>query len=127
MQGDIEIFVGDVTDVEARVYVRYRGTHVDSGAGTEPIVLRGALRGPYCETARTLPAEFAFHETGTGPGLVVEAVVPDPCMWSSELPHLYHVVVEARQGERVIAEYRDKIGLRRLAPRRPVDFAPGTG
>ena len=58
---------------------------------------------------------------------MAEVVVSDPCLWSAEMPHLYHVQVEARQGERVVAEYRGEIGLRRLAPRRPVDFAPGTG
>ena len=54
---------------------------------------------------------------------MAEAVVTDPCMWSPEMPHLYHVDVEARQGEQVVAEYHGTIGLRRLAPRRPVDFA----
>jgi hypothetical protein len=43
------------------------------------------------------------------------------------MPHLYQADVEARQGEKLIAEYHGTIGLRRLAPRRPVDFAPGTG
>jgi hypothetical protein len=43
------------------------------------------------------------------------------------MPHLYNVDVEARAGERFVAEYHGKIGLRRMAPRRPVDFAPGTG
>jgi len=125
-------------------------------------MLCGTLRGPYCEGARTLPAEFAFRHvetkslsqnrlrrggqahfapktpqnepvpdgSGIGSkegGLTAEAVVTDPCMWSADVPHLYEVVVEARQGEQVIAEYRGKIGLRRLAPRRPVEFAPGTG
>ena len=59
--------------------------------------------------------------------VVAEAVVTDPCMWSAEMPHLYDVDVEARRGERVVAEHHGKIGLRRMAPRRPVDFAPGTG
>ena len=47
--------MGDVTDMEARVIARYRG------AGSR-IVLRGTLRGPFCEKARTLPAEFAFRD-----------------------------------------------------------------
>jgi hypothetical protein len=120
MSAEIEIVVGDVSDVEARIYARYHGA-------IEGIVLRGTLRGPYCESCHTLPAEFVFRDVGKGNPAIVEAAVTDPCMWSAELPHLYHVDVQALQGERVIAEYREVIGLRRLSPRRPVDFAPGTG
>jgi hypothetical protein len=118
MSSDIEIIVGDVTDVEARVIARYHGTQ--SGAK-----LRGTLRGPFCEKARTLPAEFVFRRTGKE--AQVETLVPDPCMWTLEMPHLYQADVEAWQGEQLVAEYHGTIGLRRLAPRRPVDFAPGTG
>ena len=115
----IEISVGDVTDMEATVRARFLG----DGIAT----LRGTLRGPFCEKGRTLPAEFEFRSFGTGNGVQVETVVPDPCMWTPEMPHLYQADVEARQGEKLIAEYHGTIGLRRLAPRRPVDFAPGTG
>jgi beta-galactosidase/beta-glucuronidase len=121
MIGEIEIVVGDITDVEAHLFARYVG-----GPG---VVLNGTLRGPICEKARTLPADFAFRtvKTDEDNGLMAEAVVTDPCMWTEELPHYYQVDVEARQGERVLAEYHGQVGLRRLAPRRPVDFAPGTG
>jgi hypothetical protein len=121
MGGSIEISVGDVTDMEARVIARWAGED-ETG---DPVVLSGTMRGPYCETARTLPAEFLFRDLGRE--AQAEAVVSDPCMWLAEMPHLYHVDVVARCGERVVAEYRGEIGLRRLAPRRPVDFAPGTG
>ena len=120
MSSNIEILVGDVTDVEARVIARYAGA-------TKDVVLRGTLRGPFCEKGRTLPAEFEFRSSGTGNGAQVETLVSDPCMWTPEMPHLYQADVEARQGEKLIAEYHGTIGLRRLAPRRPVDFAPGTG
>ena len=116
----IEIFTGDVSDVEARVYAPYHGP-------AEGVALRGTLRGPYCENNRTLPAEFAFRDLTENKIARAEVVVPDPCMWSAEMPHLYQVDVEAVQDSRVIAEYHGEIGLRRLAPRRPVDFAPGTG
>jgi hypothetical protein len=104
MSNPVEIFVEDVNDVEARVYARY------VGAASANIVLRGTLRGPYCETTHTLPAKFSFRPTeGAAEAL---ALVPDPCTWSPELPHLYQVDVEALQGERVVAEYRGMIGLR---------------
>jgi Glycosyl hydrolases family 2 len=117
-QGPFEIQIGDVTDMEARVLARY--------TGAERVSLRGTIRGPYCESARTLPATFAFQQSRDQEGEAV-AIVTDPCLWSAELPQLYHVDLEAVAGERVVAEYHGTIGLRRLAPRRFVDFAPGTG
>jgi beta-galactosidase/beta-glucuronidase len=120
MSKDFEITVREVTDVEARVVARYLVPNAN-------ISLHGTLRGPYCETARTLPAEFPFRTANSKEPTEAEAIVPDPCMWSAELPHLYRVDVEALQADRVVAEYHGTIGLRRLAPRLPVDFAPGTG
>src|SRR5262245_54989894 len=118
MEAAIEIFVGDVTDVEAHVFAQYLGAEFDS------VVLTGNLRGPFCEGVRTLPAKFEFRPVQSDDPNVTraEAVVTDPCMWSAEMPHVYNVVVEARLGDKVVAEHRGKIGLRRLAPRRPVDF-----
>ncbi len=107
MTAEIEISVGDVNDVEARVYARYVGVEA------EGVVLTGTLRGPYCEGSRTLPARIEFRDAGQ-PGLI-EALVPDPCTWSPELPHVYHVDVKARNGERVVAAYHGEIGLRRAA------------
>jgi hypothetical protein len=124
MAEEIEVSVGDVTDVEARVYARYRG----ASEVTAPIKISGRLRGPFCDRARTLVADFDFQpvKSDDGPESAL-AVVTDPCMWTEEMPHFYQVDVEARQGGQVVAEYHGKIGFRRLAPRRPVDFAPGTG
>jgi beta-galactosidase/beta-glucuronidase len=128
MTGAIEIVVGDVTDMEAHVIARYALAKETADVAAR-LELRGRLRGPFCEIARTLPADFEFHAVDSDENGVVmaEAVVADPCMWSAELPHVYDVDVEARVGDRVVAEYHGKVGLRRLAPRRPVDFAPGTG
>jgi beta-galactosidase/beta-glucuronidase len=108
MSKSIEIFVRDVSDVEGHVYARF----VDASAD-EPVVVSGTVRGPYCERARTLPAEILFRDLGPKDMGLAEAVVPDPCVWSPELPHLYQADVEARQGELVVAEYHGMIGLRR--------------
>ena len=110
MPGEIEISVRDVSDVEGHVFARYVGETQDMS--DEPVVLRGTLRGPYCERAHTLPAEIAFRDLGPKEMGMAQAIVPDPCVWSPELPHLYQVDVEARQGERVVAEYHGMIGLR---------------
>jgi beta-galactosidase/beta-glucuronidase len=111
LSGKIEISVGDVNDVEAWVYARFDET--SAREGIEPVRLKGTLRGPYCETARTLPAEIKFRsEAGTGTA-AAEVCVPDPCVWSEEVPHMYQVDLEARQGDQVVAEYHGRIGLRR--------------
>jgi hypothetical protein len=119
MNNKIEISLGDVTDMEAQVFARY--------TGPESVELTGSLRGPFCEIAKTLPAVFPFRKTAALPPSAVEALVTEPCLWSPEMPQLYQVDLQAVQGEKTIAEYHGTIGLERLAPRRPVDFAPGTG
>jgi hypothetical protein len=113
MSYEIEITVGDVNDVEARVFAKLNGTG-DAGAATaEPIVLRGTLKGPICDVARTLPAEFAFRSVQDATPPAAEAYVPDPCVWSPELPHVYIADVEARQGDRVVAKYLGPVGFRK--------------
>jgi glycosyl hydrolase family 2 len=119
MDKQFEIVLGDVTDMEAHVIARY--------TGPSKVNLRGQLRGPFCSIARTLPATFGFGQAAGDRPNSAEAVVTDPCLWSPEMPHLYQVDIEALDGERIVAEYHGTIGLERLAPRRPVDFAPGTG
>ena len=111
MLGEIEITVGDVNDVEARVYARYSAP-TSGDTETEPIILHGTLRGPYCETARTLPAVFMFRGMPSASTPTSEALVPDPCVWSHELPHLYQADIVAQQGEQIVAEYHGTIGFR---------------
>jgi hypothetical protein len=110
---EIEISVGDVNDVEARVFVRYCGARAADSAENGRIVLRGTLRGPYCEGTRTLPAEFNFRDLGSGLDVVAEAIIPDPCTWSPDLPHLYLANVEARRDELILAKFHGMIGLRK--------------
>jgi hypothetical protein len=119
MPGEIEISVGDVTDMEARIHAHY--------CGSEGARVCGTVRGPFCDTGRTLVASFVFHDSSPHRDGFAEAIVTDPCMWSPEMPHLYRVDVQAVDGEQVLAEYHGTIGLHRSAPRRPVDFAPGRG
>ncbi len=115
-RGEIELEVGDVSNMEARVYVRYRGVAGGAGEPGASIVLRGALRGPYCENAHTLPADFAFRDLGPAKSAAAEAVVTDPCLWSVDLPHLYQADVQAIRGEEIVAEYHGKVGLRPTGP-----------
>ena len=118
MADAIEISVRDVSDVEGHVFARFvRAGTVESDADdSTPITLRGTLRGPYCETAHTLPAEFKFRDLGPQQPGLAEAIVPDPCTWSPELPHVYQADVEALQGDCVVAEFHGLVGLRRASP-----------
>jgi len=118
-QNQFDITVDDVTDMEAHVRARY--------LGLASAMLRGTVRGPFCENGRTLPATFAFRQMDVTQRNVADAVVTDPCMWTRDMPHVYRIELQAMDGEMVVAEFDGTIGLRRLAPRRPVDFAPGTG
>ena len=120
----INIFIGDVNDVEARVYARF--VHGGNDGTTDGrVVLRGTLRGPFCENTRTLPAKFEFHNSSFDPTTLAEAVVTDPCTWSPELPHLYQADVEALQGDRIVAEFHGAIGLRRGSSGQKSDLFTG--
>jgi beta-galactosidase/beta-glucuronidase len=126
MPGQIEILIEDVNDVQARVVARYNASpdQIERNAH-ERVVVSGFVRGPYCETARTLPAEIAFRELAAAEIPQSEVVVPDPCVWSPELPHVYQADVEARRGDRILAEYHGRFGLRRMSPRRVGIEFPG--
>jgi hypothetical protein len=122
MSDTIEIIVGEVNDVEAHVFARIiKAAHVAEDED-ENIEISGTLRGPFCENSRTLPAQFTFKSVKPG---LAEVVVPDPCLWSPELPHVYHAEVAARQGLRIVGEFQGAIGLNRLTPRRAGIEFPG--
>jgi beta-galactosidase/beta-glucuronidase len=111
MSDEIEIIVGDVNDVEGHVFARVKLAQNEQKEGGA-IVLSGTLQGPYCEAARTLPAKIPFRDLAPKEKGLAVAIVPDPCVWSPALPHLYQADIEARQGDRIIAEYHGMIGLR---------------
>lgn len=99
------IDVGEVSDLEARVIVRF---------ADDDVQLSGSLRGPYCKNAHTLPAEYPLVRLA-GQQSEAVAIVTDPCAWSPELPHLYRVEVEAIRGDAVVATYHGQLGLRRTS------------
>ena len=115
MRGEIEITIGDVNDIEARVYARYVTPADAAASAKEAIAVRGTLRGPHCEFARTLPAVFMFRNMPSEAVPTAEALVSDPCSWSAELPHVYQCDVVAEQGDRIVAEYHGTIGFRRVS------------
>jgi hypothetical protein len=118
----IDVSVGDVNDVEAHLLAKYTESARSDSNNGDKVDLLGHVCGPYCETSKTLPAEFSFQQVGEG---VARAVIPDPCQWSPELPHVYHVHVVAQRADELLAEYDGTIGLHRTKPRRTGIEFPG--
>src|SRR5690606_21870743 len=102
---------GQASPAETRVYARLVGEH------PRDVQLSGTLSGPYCEYAHTLPATVRFTDLGPGPMPLAEAIVPDPCFWTPELPYLYQASVEVRREGNEIARLEQTFGFRPLGPR----------
>ena len=51
-------------------------------------------------TPRPCRPRFAFVDRGPGASLLAEAIVPEPCFWTPEMPHLYQAEVQLRRGGR---------------------------
>jgi hypothetical protein len=110
------LFFGDANPAQARVYARWRVGDQFSG-DVERLTLAGQLVGPQCEFAQTLPARIPFVGGRSAGALTAEAVVPDPCFWTPELPFLYRAELELRHGAEKIGTCERLIGIRRLGVR----------
>jgi hypothetical protein len=93
------------------VYARH--SHIAERRGT----LAGHLTGPFCRYAQTLPATIPLVDLGPGPSLLAQAVVPDPCFWTPELPFLYRARVELHADGKLLASTERPLGIRRLGSR----------
>lgn len=112
----LEVFHGQATTAEARFYARLRAT-------AEPgWQLTGEVVGPFSQRTRCLPATVKFRRPWKPPsaadspdsGLLVEAVVPDPCFWQPEQPFYYEVAVRLVAGDTTLVEVRRQLGVRPL-------------
>ncbi len=97
MLEQLEIFYGDTSEAKSSVYARLAVDGAASG-----LSLTGRVTGPECLYSRTLPSTIPLRDLGPGPALLAEAIVPDPCFWSPEMPSLYEVFVELRRDGQVI-------------------------
>ncbi len=118
---DCQIYFGEATNAEARVYAEFtRPTSADGPTDAtldEPLDVVGSVRGPSCAYAHTLPSRVKFQVGPTaavGERLLAEAIIPDPCFWTPELPQLYDVQLELKSGEQVLATVTQQLGIRRL-------------
>lgn len=112
----LEIFFGDANNAEARIYARLPHDLAPTGAK-----LSGRVVGPQCAYASTLSATIRMNpkrpQIEADPDLLAEAIVPDPCFWSPELPFLYRVEVELHQGADLLASTTHALGIRPLGAR----------
>jgi hypothetical protein len=109
-----ELFFGRSSDASTYFYARLSALPEEFAAMGD-CVLSGEIKGPYCQTGRTLPATVPFRPLEEGaPALLARAVVPDMCHWTPDQPHLYRVQLRLQRLSSVVAQSRREWGLRRL-------------
>src|SRR5687767_12799952 len=94
----LDVFYGDLSVNRAYVYARLPRPVEDAG-----LSLVGQVRGPRCRLAEMLPASVPLVDLGPGPTLLAQAMIPDPCFWSPDLPAIYDVTVNLLRGTEIIA------------------------
>lgn len=112
-----EIFFGQATRTEARIYARLADPRAHQ------MRMQGTVRGPSCLHARTLPATVNVHDVGVvndstgGPWRLAEAVLPDPCFWTPGSAYLYDVDIQTQLGEVPHARLTRQLGICPLGTR----------
>jgi hypothetical protein len=106
----LDLFFGEASPATCRVYARL-ARNADVPADLE---LAGTLRGPRCEYAQTLSAATPLVDLGRGSTPLAQAILPDPCFWSPELPYLYDARVELRRCGEVLDVVERPFGIRPL-------------
>lgn len=112
----IEVFSGSADPTEARVYA-VAALAEEFRLEPKQFQWNGHLIGPECEFAHTLSARIPFVHRPADESLLAEAIVPDPCFWTPELPFLYRAVLELRRDDEPSVKIDRQIGIRRLGIR----------
>jgi hypothetical protein len=110
----LEIFSGAADPAEARIYARLKLSRDEVDWGCQ---LTGNILGPQCAFSHTLPARIPMMNRSDGSTLLLEAIVPDPCFWTPELPFLYRAKIELRREQETIAICERIVGIRRFGVR----------
>ncbi len=105
----IDLFHGPATDASAILYARWR---VDNRDGRFRI--GGTVKGPYCHSAKTLPASYEWTDQGAGPTALASATLLDACGWSLDLPATYHVALELWEGDQRVGRVDRVTAIRRF-------------
>jgi hypothetical protein len=107
-EDQLELFAGGMSQAVCRVYARW------SAAIAEGYQLSGTLTGPNCIYGETLPATARFVDRGPGGPPLAEAIIPEPCFWTPQMPQLYRARLQLRHDETVAAEVDRSFGIRPL-------------
>lgn len=99
---DITVFCEPQGEAAARVYVVAAPPAEMGPEELAGLRLSGRIVGPTCRYSSTLQATIPLKHRGLTrwgdrTALVAEAVVPDPCYWSPDLPFLYRAVGEVTE------------------------------
>jgi beta-galactosidase/beta-glucuronidase len=106
----VELATVDASPVVARLTARL------PGVASEELTLGGFVYGPLCDRTQTLPARCPFVAKQNAPGeLLAEAIVPDPCFWSAQLPMVYRLRLELRAAGELAASRELLFKLRQHA------------
>ena len=109
---NLELFCGSMTNMDAQVVARLRRR------GDGDWRLLGEVRGPRCKFTRTLTSTFELRASDGGPWLMATANIIDPCFWSPELPFVYEVHVELRNGDEIVDATPRLLAIRPLGVQR---------
>ena len=77
--------------------------------------LTGDIYGPQCRRSHTLPARYTFEDQGPGSSFLAQAILPDPCFWSDQVPSLYQVTWQLSPPQETAIQQQALVGLRSLA------------
>jgi hypothetical protein len=115
----LTVFSDPQGEAAARVYVVAvpdRDATADELAGYR---LSGQIIGPTCRYSSTLQTKIPFQHRGLTPcgnrtALLAEALVTDPCYWSTELPFLYRAVGQITGTDAGPTPFEQTFGIRSL-------------
>lgn len=117
----LQVFFGDASSGLARIYAR-----LGHGGELAGCTLAGRVAGPSCLYSHTLetsvpltekPPPVGLSGSGRTPDLLAEALLPDPCFWTADMPFLYQVHVELRRGKELLGSVQRSLGIRPLGTR----------
>ncbi len=77
--------------------------------------LTGDIYGPQCRRSHTLPARYTFEDQGPGSSFLAQAILPDPCFWSDQVPSLYQATWQLSPPQETTIQQQALLGLRSLA------------
>lgn len=105
--------------MRAEVYVRLMEA-VDASPPS-PVRLDGTITGPHCRRATMLPSTMRLADLGPAAGggraAVARAIVTEPAYWTPDIPALYRLELQVREGDGMPRPIERSIGLRRLGVR----------